>query len=72
MASGKKKFVIASGGNAGLAAAYGARKLGIPVTVCVSHSTPTCSVEHLKAEVSFIINGNKHLLKVIKVVTLGL
>lgn len=36
---GKTRFVSSSGGNAGLAAAYAGRKLGVPVTVVIPRST---------------------------------
>ena len=39
-----------SGGNAGLAAAYAAKKLKIPCTVIVPGSTPMFIVERLKEE----------------------
>lgn len=35
-----KRFVSSSGGNAGIAAAYAGRELGIPVTVVVPETTP--------------------------------
>lgn len=38
--SGVKRFVSSSGGNAGIAAAYAGRELGIPVTVVVPETTP--------------------------------
>ncbi|KAH0625438.1 hypothetical protein JD844_014955 [Phrynosoma platyrhinos] len=38
------------GGNAGLAAAYSARRLGIPATIYVPTSTPAFTVERLKDE----------------------
>lgn len=38
---GAKRFVSSSGGNAGIAAAYAGRELGIPVTVVVPETTPT-------------------------------
>ncbi|KAJ6659114.1 hypothetical protein lerEdw1_019417 [Lerista edwardsae] len=43
-------FVCSSGGNAGLAAAYSARTLGIPATIVVPMSTPTFTIQHLKDE----------------------
>lgn len=42
---GKTRFVSSSGGNAGLAAAYAGRILGVPVTVVIPQSTPG----HMKA-----------------------
>lgn len=44
-AQGKTRFVSSSGGNAGLAAAYAGRMLGIPVTVVIPRSTSS----HMKA-----------------------
>ncbi|KRE11834.1 serine dehydratase [Bosea sp. Root483D1] len=38
--SGAERFVSSSGGNAGIAAAYVGRELGIPVTVVVPETTP--------------------------------
>ncbi|XP_008641174.1 PREDICTED: serine dehydratase-like [Corvus brachyrhynchos] len=51
---GCRHFVCSSGGNAGLAAAYAARKLGLPITVVVPSSsgpTPVCKLEELGATV---------------------
>lgn len=39
VSEGTRKFVIASGGNAGLAVAYAGREMGVPVTVVVPEST---------------------------------
>ena len=39
-----------TGGNAGLAAAYCARELGLPITVVVPQSTPEFMVQKLKEE----------------------
>lgn len=47
---GKRKFVAASGGNAGLAVAYAGRKLGIPVTVFVPEATGEEVRSRLKME----------------------
>lgn len=49
---GYKKFVASSGGNAGLAAAYAARKLCVPITIYVPKSTPEFMCERLRMEVS--------------------
>lgn len=38
-AAGKRRFVSSSGGNAGIAAAYAGRRLGVPVTVFVPETT---------------------------------
>ncbi|NWH61864.1 SDSL protein, partial [Geococcyx californianus] len=51
---GCRRFVCSSGGNAGLAAAYAAKKLGLPITVVVPSTTPpatVCKLEELGAEV---------------------
>ena len=52
---GFKKFVASSGGNAGMAAAYTARNLGVPITIFVPKSTPDFMVERLKMEVYYIL-----------------
>ncbi|XP_004611255.2 L-serine dehydratase/L-threonine deaminase [Sorex araneus] len=43
-------FVCSSAGNAGMAAAYAARKLGIPSTIVVPSTTPALTIERLKNE----------------------
>ena len=43
-------FVSSSGGNAGLAAAYSAKELGIPITVVVPEPTPDFIVKKLRDE----------------------
>ncbi|XP_006901054.1 PREDICTED: L-serine dehydratase/L-threonine deaminase [Elephantulus edwardii] len=43
-------FVCSSAGNAGMAAAYAARKLGIPATIIVPSTTPALTIERLKNE----------------------
>ncbi|NWV36170.1 SDSL protein, partial [Grantiella picta] len=51
---GCRHFVCSSGGNAGLAAAYAARKLGLPITVVVPSSSgpnPVRKLEELGAKV---------------------
>ncbi|KAM5188033.1 L-serine dehydratase/L-threonine deaminase [Callospermophilus lateralis] len=47
---GCEHFVCSSAGNAGMAAAYAARKLGIPATIVVPSTTPALTVERLKGE----------------------
>ncbi|XP_069353333.1 serine dehydratase-like [Eulemur rufifrons] len=47
---GCKHLVSPSGGNAGLAAAYAARKLGIPATIVLPESTPPQVVRRLQGE----------------------
>ncbi|XP_069848074.1 L-serine dehydratase/L-threonine deaminase [Dipodomys merriami] len=49
-ARGCEHFVCSSAGNAGMAAAYAARKLGIPATIVVPNTTPELTVERLKSE----------------------
>ncbi|MBN3309336.1 L-serine dehydratase/L-threonine deaminase [Amia ocellicauda] len=44
------RFICSSGGNAGMAAAYSARKLGIPATIMVPTSTPSFTIQRLKDE----------------------
>nr|XP_033812419.1 serine dehydratase-like isoform X2 [Geotrypetes seraphini] len=44
---GCKHFVCSSGGNAGLAAAYASKRLGVPSTILVPSSSPHCIVEKL-------------------------
>ncbi|XP_012682322.1 serine dehydratase-like [Clupea harengus] len=46
--SGSKGVVCASGGNAGMATAYAARKLGIPATIVIPTSSPEIVVQKLK------------------------
>ncbi|NXB01495.1 SDSL protein, partial [Cnemophilus loriae] len=45
---GCRHFVCSSGGNAGLAAAYAARKLGLPITVVVPSSSGPTTVRKLE------------------------
>ncbi|XP_010021974.1 PREDICTED: serine dehydratase-like, partial [Nestor notabilis] len=45
---GCSHFVSSSGGNAGLAAAYAAQKLGVPITVVVPSSTGPGTVRRLQ------------------------
>nr|XP_060641425.1 serine dehydratase-like [Anolis sagrei ordinatus]XP_060641426.1 serine dehydratase-like [Anolis sagrei ordinatus] len=47
---GCQHFVCSSGGNAGLAAAYAARKLGVPITVVVPKSTGEVTVKRLEEQ----------------------
>jgi len=49
-ASGARKLVCASGGNAGLAVAYAGRKLGLPTTIVVPASTSPFMRERIRAE----------------------
>ena len=50
MREGCTQFVSSSGGNAGLAAAYSAKELGIPITVVVPEPTPEFIVKKLAEE----------------------
>ncbi|NXN17664.1 SDSL protein, partial [Indicator maculatus] len=45
---GCRRFVCSSGGNAGLAAAYSAKKLGLPITVVVPNTTGSTTVRRLQ------------------------
>jgi L-serine/L-threonine ammonia-lyase len=57
--SGAERLVSSSGGNAGLAAAYAGRKLGLPVTVVVPSTTSTLAKERIAAEgAEIIIHGS--------------
>ncbi|XP_053375571.1 serine dehydratase-like [Mercenaria mercenaria] len=47
---GCKKIVCASGGNAGLAAAYAAKTLGVPATIVLPQSTPGFVADKLRDE----------------------
>lgn len=56
---GATQFVASSGGNAGLAAAYVGRKLGIKVTVVLPKTTPYFMIEKLmKESASVIVHGD--------------
>ncbi|XP_033829030.1 L-serine dehydratase/L-threonine deaminase-like [Periophthalmus magnuspinnatus] len=54
-------FVCCSGGNAGMAAAYSARQLGIPATIVVPSVTPNATVERLKDEGANVVIHGKSL-----------
>ncbi|XP_077600944.1 L-serine dehydratase/L-threonine deaminase-like [Stigmatopora nigra] len=55
---GCQRFVCCSGGNAGMAAAYSARQLGIPATIVVPSVTPNPTVDRLREEgASVVIHG---------------
>ncbi|XP_003790001.1 L-serine dehydratase/L-threonine deaminase [Otolemur garnettii] len=51
---GCEHFVCSSAGNAGMAAAYAARRLGIPATIVVPNTTPVLTIERLKNEGSTV------------------
>jgi L-serine/L-threonine ammonia-lyase len=52
---GKTRFVSSSGGNAGLAAAYAGRMLGVPVTVVIPRSTPALMKTLIEREGATVI-----------------
>lgn len=57
--AGARRLVCASGGNAGLAAAYAGRQLGVPTTIVVPQTTSTWAqdvIRHQGAEV--IVHGS--------------
>ncbi|KAM5237748.1 L-serine dehydratase/L-threonine deaminase [Ctenodactylus gundi] len=58
---GCKHFVCSSAGNAGMAAAYAARKLGIPATIVVPSTTPPLTIERLKSEGATVTVGGEML-----------
>jgi len=58
---GCERFVCCSGGNAGMAAAYSARQLGVPATIVVPSVTPNATVERLKDEGANVIIHGKAL-----------
>ncbi|KAF1389752.1 hypothetical protein PFLUV_G00076810 [Perca fluviatilis] len=58
---GCERFVCCSGGNAGMAAAYSARQLGVPATIVVPSVTPSPTVERLKDEGATVIIHGKAL-----------
>ncbi|XP_006001118.1 serine dehydratase-like isoform X1 [Latimeria chalumnae] len=51
---GCRHFVCSSGGNAGLAAAYAAKRLNIPATILVPSSTPEFTVQKLREHGAFV------------------
>lgn len=57
--NGCKQIVSSSGGNAGLAAAYSARKLSVPATIVVPSTTPTFMRNKMAAEgAKVIVHGD--------------
>ena len=52
---GARRFVAASGGNAGIAAAYAARRLGVPMLVVVPETTSARALELLRRERAEVI-----------------
>lgn len=72
--SGCKRIVCASGGNAGLAAAYAAKQLGLPATIVLPTSTPQFVADKLRENFSAEVlyhgsmwdESNKHALELSK------
>ena len=59
-------ILVSTGGNAGMAAAYSARQLGVPATIVVPNVTPNPTVERLKDEgATVVIHGKVRSLGVI-------
>jgi L-serine/L-threonine ammonia-lyase len=57
-ARGATRFVSSSGGNAGIAAAYAGRLLGIPVTVVVPETTPDVAKHLIRQEgADLVVHG---------------
>jgi len=54
-AKGAKRFISSSGGNAGYAAAYAGRRLGVPVTVVVPQTTSAWMQALIQAEGATVI-----------------
>eukprot|EP01126_Amoeba_proteus_P026895 TRINITY_DN2662_c0_g1_i11.p1 TRINITY_DN2662_c0_g1~~TRINITY_DN2662_c0_g1_i11.p1 ORF type:complete len:274 (-),score=66.13 TRINITY_DN2662_c0_g1_i11:261-1082(-) len=52
---GVKKLISSSGGNAGIAVAYAARKLGVPCVVVVPNTTPKIFLDKILGERSEVI-----------------
>jgi len=58
-AAGISKIISSSGGNAGLAAAYAAREVGMSATVVLPNSTPASVADRLRAYgAEAIFHGN--------------
>lgn len=56
---GCERLVCCSGGNAGMAAAYSARQLGVPATIVVPSVTPNQTVERLNDEGATVVIQGK-------------
>lgn len=52
---GARRFISSSGGNAGIAAAYAGRRLGIPVTVVVPETATARAIELIRREQAEVI-----------------
>ncbi|XP_058895704.1 L-serine dehydratase/L-threonine deaminase [Kogia breviceps] len=64
---GCEHFVCSSAGNAGMAAAYAARKLGIPATIVVPSTTPALTIQRLKNEGAMVEVVGETLDEAVKV-----
>jgi L-serine/L-threonine ammonia-lyase len=63
-ADGYSMLVGSSGGNAGMAMAYAAKNLGMPITLFIPTSTPAMMIERLKVtEINFDKRGQNCFLK---------
>uniref|UniRef100_A0A674PQD1 L-serine ammonia-lyase n=1 Tax=Takifugu rubripes TaxID=31033 RepID=A0A674PQD1_TAKRU len=56
---GCERLVCCSGGNAGMAAAYSARQLGVPATIVVPSVTPDLTVERLRDQGATVVVHGK-------------
>lgn len=52
-------LLVPTGGNAGMAAAYSARQLGVPATIVVPSVTPNQTVERLNDEGATVVIQGK-------------
>lgn len=59
VSDGAKEFVCSSGGNAGLAAAFAARQLNVPITVVVPQTTPSTMVDRIRDQRATVIQHGK-------------
>lgn len=59
LASQSKGVVCASGGNAGMATAYVARKMGVPATIIVPSSTPELVVQRIQDQKATVKRAGK-------------
>lgn len=56
---GAKQFICSSGGNAGLAAAYASRRLGVPITIVVPESTSQTMINKIQEEQAHVVQIGK-------------
>ncbi|CAL4152729.1 unnamed protein product, partial [Meganyctiphanes norvegica] len=59
-AEGCDHVVSSSGGNAGMAAAYAARKCGLPATIVIPESTPSLMISRLEGEEAKVMVHGKN------------